>query len=116
KGRHFHAGPRIGITSLLEAKAEAELACKRARDVGAGWIDEARRSPESSIADIRGDVIAIVCTIRQVERLRHDLQIGLFADFDVLTQPGVELEERIAAQRIERHQMAASGKVAGLPG
>ena len=46
------------------------------------------------------EVVAVVGAIGQVERLRDELQVHPLADLDVLRQPQVELEERIAAKRI----------------
>ena len=53
-----------------------------------------------SVGDAVVEVVAVVGAIRQVERLRDELQVHPLADLDVLRQPQVELEERIAAKRI----------------
>ena len=51
-------------------------------------------------ANVVVEIIAIVSAIGQVERLRHELQPHAFAEFDVLCQPQIELEEWISAERI----------------
>src|SRR6185312_2958874 len=102
-------------TPFLEAETEAELACKRARDVGAGRVSKAGGLAEVSRGHHAVEIVAIVCTVCQVEGLRDELQSYLFPKLDALAQSGIQLEERIAAQGIERHKVALSGKVASLP-
>src|ERR1700730_12271690 len=46
------------------------------------------------------EIVAVVGAVGEVEGLRHDLQSPPFAKLDILGQLGVELEDRIAAQRI----------------
>src|SRR5438445_10051334 len=53
-----------------------------------------------SAGDVVIEVVAVVGAIRQIERLRNQLQVHAFAQSDVLCQPQVELEERIAAERV----------------
>src|SRR5438445_1402136 len=53
-----------------------------------------------SAGDVVIEVVAVVGAIRQIERLRDQLQIDAFAQSDVLCQPQVEFEERIAAERV----------------
>ena len=97
KGRHSHAGLEEKLS--LEAEAEAELARERARNVGRRGADEPGRRLESTwVIHIWVEVVAIIRTIRQVESLSHDLHVGFLADLDVLRQPGIKLEERIAAK------------------
>ena len=52
-------------------------------------------------------VVSVVRAVGQVEGLGDQLQIGLVAELDVLSQPGIQLEERIAAQRIVLGDRAA---------
>lgn len=85
----------------LEGKAEPEFAAQRARNGGAGRVDEASRMPERRRAgDTVAVVIAIVGAIGEVKGLGDELKIDVFADFEVLGQAQIELEERIAAKRI----------------
>ena len=105
----------------LEAEAESEFTCQRARNVRAGWIDESGRSTEVVVTvliftvDVRVDVIAVISAIGQVECLSHDLHVGFFAYLEVLAQSRIKLGEGISTEVVERHQVATSSKVAGLP-
>ena len=59
----------------LEAEAESEFTCERARNVRAGWIDESSESPEIKLvrvvwvhtSDVCVHIIAVVGPIGQVE-------------------------------------------------
>ena len=79
----------------LEAEAESEFTCQRARNVRAGWIDESGRSTEVIVTvliftvDVRVDVIAVICAVGEIKGLSDPLQIGLLADHEILRQPRV---------------------------
>src|SRR3569832_349302 len=53
------------------------------------------------------EVVAIVCPIGEVEGFGNQLDIRPIMDLDVLGEASVELEERVAAQRIVRSNGAA---------
>lgn len=46
-------------------------------------------------------IVAVICTIRQVERLGKQSQIHAIAELDVLGQTHIEFKEWIAKKRIE---------------
>ena len=82
----------------LEAEAESELTCQRARNVRAGWIDESCGLLEIGRSDDGSHIVAVIRTVRQIEGLRHDLQVGFFTNLEVLAQAGVQLKEGVTTQ------------------
>src|SRR5437879_5686203 len=71
----------------LEAEANAELAPQGTRSGCAARVDEARRMTKRvRRRDITAEVVAIVRAVGQVECLRNELQLHLFAEFHVLCQ------------------------------
>src|SRR2546430_14744038 len=54
-------------------------------------------------------VVAVVGAIRQVERLRKQLQVHALSEFDVLREARVEFKEGIAAKRIVLCNRASLG-------
>ena len=56
-------------------------------------------------------VVTVVGAVGQVERLRDELQVHVLAEFEVLGQTQIELEEGIAAQGI----VLGDGAVCGAP-
>ena len=90
--------------SGLEAESEAELASERARNVGAGRVDETSRSSKVvssclriNARDVSHHVVSVVSAIGEIEGLSNNLHICLLTNFEVLAKPGVKLEERISA-------------------
>ena len=59
--------------------------------------------------DAIAEVAAIVGAIGEVEGLGDELKVDVLAEFEVLGQAHVELEERIAAERIIFRDGAALG-------
>src|SRR6266566_650122 len=85
----------------LECKARAEFTPDRERHDGAGRVNKPGRVPEGgSIGNTVIEVVAVVSAVRQVERLRHELQVHPLTKLEVLRQPHIELEERISAKGI----------------
>src|SRR5215475_5020661 len=71
------------------------------RDDGAGRVDEANRMSEGAwISNIQTKIISIVGAIRQIEGLRHELQVHALAELDVLRKAHIEFEEGVPAKRI----------------
>src|SRR5713226_10197258 len=72
-------------SARLEREAHTEFAPNRAWDNDAVRVDEPDRMAERGRAgNVAAKVVAVVAAIRQVERLRHQLQIHAFTEFDVL--------------------------------
>src|SRR5215469_10528692 len=118
------AGTQVSALKIqvagLEAEAESEFTRQRARNVRAGRIDKPGRSTKVILARcriksgyVRVYVVSIVGAIGQVECLCHDQHVGLLTDFEVLAQARIKLKEAVSTQRVERHKVASSGKVAG---
>src|SRR5690348_5423145 len=83
----------------LEGEACSELTLEGARQVGAGRVDEPDRFPERGrIVRRRTEIVAVVRMVGQVERLEDQLEVAAFTDLQVLGQPGIQVEVRIAAQ------------------
>src|SRR5437016_3507012 len=96
---------RFANARNLESEAEAELTPKCVGDDGARRIDEALWMAEvRGIGNVGGatdtKVVAVVGAVCQIERLREQLQVHAIAELDVFRQAHIELEERLAAQRI----------------
>ena len=61
--------------------------------------------------DTVAKVVAIVRTVGQVERLRDQLNVCPIVDLDALCEAGIQLKERVSAQRIVGYDCAACGNV-----
>src|SRR5437764_498550 len=96
----------LAFSTSISAAPEAQRNNPQSvRNDGAGRVDEALRMAEvRGIGNISGatdaKVVAVVCLIRQVERLGEQLQVHTVAELNVFCQTHIELKERIATERI----------------
>src|SRR5215472_7598812 len=86
----------------LEREARAEFTPGGTGDGGGAGVDESARMTEGVLrGDAVVEVVAVVGAVGEVERLGNELDVVVLLDDDVLCQAHVELEERIAAERVE---------------
>lgn len=99
-------------TYKLETEVNTELAPGGTGSSGARRVDEALRVTELvRRSDITAEVATVVGSVREIERLRHELHVEALADANSLSKAHIELEERIAAQRIVLSDRAVTGDV-----
>ena len=93
----------------LEAVANAEFCAKRVRQSHTARSNETQRLLERTRAEITTVIVTKVRAVGQVEELYERGDVVVFMNPKVLRDSRIELEERLAAQIIERRKLATAG-------
>src|SRR5215475_10317223 len=107
--------------NALEDELRSELAGERTRHDHAAGRDETVRLAERGFSrvsieapEVPVKTVAKVSSVGQVESLEDQLHFGALAEFDVLAEASVQLEEGLAAQAVEADLLARPRSQASL--